>query len=125
MQCRSTDAALGRLLNLVEKLRTVDPTMPIQTAFTLLLIAENDGMQMSGIQDRLELSAAAVSRNILSLSHYRQDYRAGHGLVRTEPDPTERRRKIVFLTKEGKRFVASLLEEMLPEPQDDTNRKER
>ncbi len=109
-----SEAQLEILLSVIEKLRLVDPTMPIQTAYTLLLVAKEDEVQMGSLQDKLGLSPAAVSRNILSLSHYRQDYRAGHGLVKSEPDPNERRRKVVSLTKEGKRFVNSLLEDLSP-----------
>jgi DNA-binding MarR family transcriptional regulator len=87
-----------------------NPGMPIQMAAVFLYVAMHDGCTMKQIAEVLGLSQASASRNCQALGKYQKQGKLGYDLVETVDDPAERRRKIVKLTRKGKRLAARLAE---------------
>jgi DNA-binding MarR family transcriptional regulator len=100
--------ALDRMIGLLEAFRVLDPDMPIQYALSLLTIARHEGLSMRELSERLGIAQSSASRNVAALSEWRSFRQPGHGLVRAEEDPRERRRKIVTLTPDGRALIAEL-----------------
>tara|TARA_Y100001935_G_C17302720_1_gene510311 strand:+ start:1275 stop:2045 length:771 start_codon:yes stop_codon:yes gene_type:complete len=133
------DRALGKLeslLHIVDMVRVLDPRMEAQMLASLLYVARHEdgryGVQMEDIAEGLGIAQSSVSRNITKLSDSLQNPpgevldraakrrrppskdalrpKFGLGLVYTVEDPQMRRRKIVFMTPKGKRFVNRLMD---------------
>ena len=132
--------ALGKLeslLHIVDIVRGIDNRMEAQSLAIFLFVArheymDNRGLLMEFIAKQLGLSQSSVSRNVLKLSDNilnpardvlekaamrrrpprKSELKAkfGLGLLQTEDDPYERRRKIVRLTPKGKRLAGTLMQ---------------
>jgi len=101
--------AFSKGLVLLEEFRKVDPDMPIQMAAAFLVVANNEGVTMKELGDKLGISQSSCSRNVAALSKVHRLNKPGHDLVYAIEDPAERRRKIVFLTPKGKRVAESIV----------------
>jgi DNA-binding MarR family transcriptional regulator len=82
--------------------------LPIQYALSFLTIAQNEGLSMGDLAQRLAIAQSSASRNIAALSRWHSFGKDGHDLVEAREDPRERRRKIVSLTPRGHHLVATL-----------------
>ena len=99
---------IATVVLVLEEFRRFDPDMPIQYALSFLTIAQNEGLSMGDLAQRLGIAQSSASRNIAALSRWHSFGKAGHDLVEALEDPRERRRKIVSLTAKGHRLVAGL-----------------
>lgn len=101
--------ALDPLVRALEALRsTLDPDLPIQYALSFLTIAQNEGMSIRELSERLGIAQSSASRNVAALSRWHSFGKAGHDLVQAEEDPRERRRKILTLTPKGRTLAEDL-----------------
>ena len=135
-----TKGKLESLLHIVDLVRGLDSRMEAQSLAVFLYVARrtggNDfgrtGVTMDDIGTDLGIAQASVSRNVMKLSdqliNNPRDVleraanrrrppskralkaRFGLGLLTTEDDPMERRRKIVFLTPKGARVADKLMD---------------
>ena len=135
-----TKGKLESLLHIVDLVRGLDSRMEAQSLAVFLYVARrtggndfgNTGVTMDDIAIDLGIAQASVSRNVLKLSdtliNNPRDVldraasrrrppskralkaRFGLGLLSTEDDPMERRRKIVFLTPKGARVADKLMD---------------
>lgn len=92
--------------------RNVNPTMSIQVVHTLMLIALHEGASLTEIATMSGFKMATVSRNILDLGKFNRKREPGLGLVHTEIDPMELRKKQITLTPKGQDLVRQILEIM-------------
>src|ERR1700735_1350075 len=99
---------IATVIRVLEEFRRLDPDMPIQYALSFLTIAQNEGLSMGDLAQRLGIAQSSASRNIAALSKWHSFGKAGHDLVAALQDPSDRRRKIVSLTPRGHRLVAAL-----------------
>jgi DNA-binding MarR family transcriptional regulator len=99
---------IATVIRVLEEFRRFDPDMPIQYALSFLTIAQNEGLSMGDLAQRLGIAQSSASRNIAALSRWHSFGKAGHDLVEALEDPRERRRKIVSLTAKGHQLVAGL-----------------
>ncbi len=104
----SADAALSKLMRVLEEFRTLDPDLPIQYALSFLTLAQNEGLSMGALAQRLAIAQSSASRNIAALSDWHSFGKPGLGLVEAREDPRERRRKRVSLTAKGHAFAHRL-----------------
>jgi DNA-binding MarR family transcriptional regulator len=104
----SADAALFKLIRVLEEFRTLDPDLPIQYALSFLTLAQNEGFSIGALAQRLAIAQSSASRNIAALSDWHSFGKPGLGLVEAREDPRERRRKRVSLTAKGHAFVHRL-----------------
>jgi DNA-binding MarR family transcriptional regulator len=98
----SERAAAQRILALFNEFRKVRPTMPLQHAYTFVLVAMNEGL---GVQDYAELADVAQSvmtRNLLDLGERNRRREPGYGLLTQRMDPLDMRRHQTMLTPEGR-----------------------
>lgn len=104
----SADVALSTLIRVLEEFRTLDPDLPIQYALSFLTLAQNEGLSMGELAQRLAIAQSSASRNIAALSDWHSFGKPGLGLVEAREDPRERRRKLVSLTAKGRAFLHRL-----------------
>ncbi|HYE53042.1 MAG TPA: winged helix DNA-binding protein [Azospirillaceae bacterium] len=99
---------LNPLVRVLEEFRTLDPDLPIQYALSFLTIAQNEGMSIRDLSERLGIAQSSASRNVAALSKWHSFGKAGHDLIEAVEDPRERRRKIVTLTPKGRALAERL-----------------
>lgn len=99
---------LDPLVRVLEALRILDPDLPIQYALSFLTIAQNEGLSIRDLSERLGIAQSSASRNVAALSKWHSFGKEGHDLVQAEEDPRERRRKIITLTEKGRELAAQL-----------------
>jgi DNA-binding MarR family transcriptional regulator len=58
---------LERLLRVLDVLRGLNPTMPIQLAQTLLLVALNEGASLSDLAQKIDAKNSTISRHLRDL----------------------------------------------------------
>ena len=107
------------LLRIVEIMRALDGRMEMLTFHVFLYVARHssptEGVTMEQIAQDLGLPQSTTSRNVLRLSdfaginRYTKRRDAGLGFVHTKEDPTELRRKVVFLTSRGQKIHDELM----------------
>ena len=105
---KKTHNAPLRIAAIIRQLRSVSADMPMQQADVLLSIAVNPGLTLADIGKATSLSPASVSRNLASLSKFHRLGKPGLDLVEVVIDPRETRRRLVYLTPQGKALVTKL-----------------
>lgn len=84
----------------------IAPDVTVQRVLVLLSVARNPGLSQAELGKVLPgISVTALSRNIADLSSRTSQKQPGPGLVELRPDPASLRRKRVFLTDRGRRFM--------------------
>jgi DNA-binding MarR family transcriptional regulator len=103
---------LSRVIDFSRKQLNKD--LPSQHIALLLAVAEQPGITMPELCERLDMPQGTVSRNVKLMSHYCDKNngasvpKKGYGLLETEPAPTNRYQRAVFLTDAGERLVEKL-----------------
>jgi DNA-binding MarR family transcriptional regulator len=100
--------AVKRLANCIVEIRKHQAELQAQTIHVLLEVAIQPGLNMSELMRKTGLSQASCSRNVMLLSDRDRHDKPGLGLVRSELDPIDNRRKIVRLTPKGETLVSQL-----------------
>jgi DNA-binding MarR family transcriptional regulator len=103
---------LDKVSGLFQAFRTLDPTMPLQLAYTFILCAMHEGESIGEIARRAGFATSTTSRHILDLGEFDRMKRPGYQLVETKIDPLELRKKSVHLTPKGKNLLNQLLSTM-------------
>ena len=99
---------LDGLAAAIEAFRELDQEMPAQTILTFLLVAQNPGIKVGELVERLGIAQSSTSRNVAYLSKWRAFEEEGHDLIEAVEDPRDRRTKTVNLTAKGKRLAEKL-----------------
>jgi DNA-binding MarR family transcriptional regulator len=107
-ELRSVDVMLSAL----EPFRGVNPTMPLQLAFTFLLVARNEGLPVTEYAKRAGMAPGVMARNLLDLGEYNRRREPGLELVEERVDPMDRRIHRKFLTHKGRRLVGAVTRAM-------------
>lgn len=108
MPTRTRPDEIATVTRVLEAFRTLDPDLPIQYALSLMTIAQNEGISIGELAERLGIAQSSASRNVAALSRWHSFGKAGLDLVCAQEDPRERRRKIVTLTDRGRAFLDDL-----------------
>lgn len=103
--------SLHEALALLDKLRALDADMPMAQAYSLLLIARDEGLSLKELATRAEVGMASASRYVAAFSQPSAPGRKGMGLVMAKEDPLERRKKIITLTAKGRTTINKILGE--------------
>jgi len=112
---KSPTVALKALQAALNELRELDPWMGLQTMETFLVVAMKPGLTMQEIAEATGLAQSSCSRNVALLSKWHRLGKAGADLVVTYEDPTERRRKIVFLNEKGIAKAKKIIGHLYPD----------
>ncbi len=96
---------------------------PSQHLLLFLTVANNEGITMPQLEEELGIQQGVVSRSVKKLSLYMREptaqelndglvekKKAGHDLLRVEPDLYNRKVHAVYLTKRGKDILNRFIE---------------
>lgn len=108
MPTRIRPDEIATVTRVLEAFRTLDPDLPIQYALSFMTIAQNEGISIGELAERLGIAQSSASRNVAALSRWHSFGKAGLDLVSAQEDPRERRRKVVALTDKGRAFLDAL-----------------
>jgi DNA-binding MarR family transcriptional regulator len=97
-----------QLIAAIEAFRQYDAEMPAQMMLTFLLVAEEPGILMEQLGEKLRIVSSSVTRNVYSLSREKGAGMPGHDLVYIEAYSKNRRKNCVYLTKKGERFASNI-----------------
>lgn len=102
---------LHKLSLALSVIRVLDDSIPAQTLAVFLEIARHpkDGISVNELATKCGLAGSSASRNVAALSEWHWLKRPGLGLVSSEADPMDTRRKIVKLTTKGERVIEQLV----------------
>ena len=103
---------LDKVSGLFQAFRALDPTMPLQSAYTFILCATYEGESVGDIARRAGFAVSTTSRHILDLGEYDRLKRPGYRLVETKIDPMELRKKSIHLTPKGRALLNQLINTM-------------
>ena len=105
---------LQKIERILKEFRKLDPEMPMQTALTLVSVAQlqnkHNGISIKELAEILGISGAAASRNVSKLTKFGAKQKAGLNLLESFEDPMFRVRKCVKITPHGQRIIDSLQE---------------
>ena len=106
------DKETRKFLRAIETFRRLDLTMPSQAIAAFLFIASRRDCTVKDVEKFLGLGSSATSRNmkILRDEEYtdRNNTKSGLGLITTEFDAHDARRKLPKLTQKGEKLLADL-----------------
>lgn len=109
MDSNTTYQTLTKLLAATEKLRMLDIEMPMQVASCYLFVATHEGCNQIDLVADLDMTEASVSRCTSWLSGFhRSNPNRGLNLISKSIDPTNRRKRILVLTPNGKKLAKEL-----------------
>lgn len=103
---------LDKVSGLFQAFRSLDPTMPLQLAYTFILCAIYEGESIGDIARRAGFATSTTSRHILDLGEYDRKKNPGYQLVETIIDPMELRKKSVRLTPKGRNLLNQIITTM-------------
>jgi DNA-binding MarR family transcriptional regulator len=100
---------LGRLSTALSAVRTLDDSMPVQTLAVFLEVAKNPQISVTELATKCGLAQSSASRNVAALSDWHWLKKPGLGLVITDLDPMDMRKKFVKLTPKGQKLVDNIV----------------
>ncbi len=100
---------IGNFLTLIKILQNIDPEFPLQSARCLAVIYLYEGLSVTELSQRTNLSLSTVSRIVGALSNYRQSGQA-YELINLTPSTTSRRTKVITLTNSGRDAIKNIVD---------------
>lgn len=104
------EKSLGRLQKVIESIRLLDATLPIQTFTTFLVIARQEGQSVNEIGNRIGLAQSSASRNVSALTEWDWRKKTSLKLVEYRQDPMNLSIKTVWLTAKGRGLVEQIID---------------
>jgi DNA-binding MarR family transcriptional regulator len=101
-------ASIKTLMAALEPFRAHNPTMPLQLAFTFLLVAANPGRAVTDYARMAGMTPGVMARNLLDLGDYNRRREPGLMLVQEQIDPMDRRVHRKVLTHKGRALVGAV-----------------
>ena len=92
----------------LEELDEIDEGIQIKTLRAFLFVAHRGSCNQKDVEKALKFTNASASRNISYWTDVTFDRRQGQGFIIRLEDPSDRRFKILTLTKKGKEFYQKL-----------------
>jgi DNA-binding MarR family transcriptional regulator len=102
-------AALKTALHLLDAFKAVRPTMPLQHAYTFMLVAMEEGLGVTEYAERAGVAQTVMTRHLLDIGMQNRKREPGYGLVTQRADPLDMRRHQAFLTHEGRALLRKVL----------------
>ncbi len=102
---------LNKLNKLLRFVRThLGADITVQRLLILINVYLNEGMSQNELMHQLDsTSVTALSRNLADLSSIRSSKKEGPGLIELRIDPMNLRKKRIYLTDKGRKFLSELL----------------
>lgn len=92
------------LANALELFASIDPELQIQTMRVYLFVAIKGSCNQKDVEIGLKMSNPSASRNVSYWTDLRFDKKAGKDFISRHDDVSDRRHKVLMLTKKGKEF---------------------
>jgi len=96
----------------VRAVSEIDPHLTLTHLGVLLVISRKPGCNPGDLITELGISSAAAARLVARVSDWENPVVKGLGLVSSEMDPWDRRKRNLFLTPKGQRLI-NRIEEVL------------
>ncbi len=113
---KQTKDSMKTFLNVLRHLQEIDSEFPLQYSICFAHIAMDQGICLTDLADRANLTLSTVSRIVGALSDYRKNNKP-YELVRISISPSERRRKEIYLTEKGEELIAGIMHTLNNMPQ--------
>lgn len=98
-------AKLKSGLLFLEAFLRLRPTMPLQHAYTIMLVAIEEGLSVSEYAERAGVGQTVMTRHLLDLGLQTRSRDPGLDLVIQRPNPLDLRKHQTFLTAKGRAMV--------------------
>jgi DNA-binding MarR family transcriptional regulator len=96
---------LGNAMQFLDAFKAIRPTMPLQHAYTFMLVALQEGLGVEDYAERAGVAQSVMTRNLLDIGSHNRRREPGYGLVSQRLDPLDMRRRQTFLTPAGRALV--------------------
>jgi DNA-binding MarR family transcriptional regulator len=109
---RDDQQAIDNALAFLDAFRQIRPTMPLQHAYTFMLVASKEGQ---GVLDYAEMAGVAnsvMTRHLLDIGPKTRNREPGYGLVEQHMDPMDMRKHRTFLSHAGRALLAKVIRTM-------------
>lgn len=106
-------AGLRDAVALLDVFRSVRATMPLQHAYTFLLVAMEEGLGVLEYAERAGVAQSVMTRHLLDIGLQTRKREPGLGLVIQRPDPLDMRKHQTFLTPAGKALLHKVMRCMI------------
>lgn len=101
--------AVKNVLAWMDAFREVRPTMPLQHAYTFLMVAMDEGRSVSEYAERAGTAQTVMTRHLLDIGEQTRTREPGLGLVVRKTDPMDMRKHQVFLTVKGRALLHKIM----------------
>ena len=98
---------LDTVLEVLHKLQKINPEFPLQYAICLCEIAKNEGLSLTDLSEQTGLALSTVSKITTALSK-KTKRGIPYDLLEIRIKPTEKRRKQLFLSKDGRKLITDI-----------------
>jgi DNA-binding MarR family transcriptional regulator len=105
-------AALFRALTFVDAFRKLRPTMPLQHAYTFLLVAMEEGLGVSEYAEKAGVPQTVMTRHLLDMGTHTRTRQEGLGILVSRMDPLDMRKHQTYLTPEGRALLHKIIRTM-------------
>ena len=110
MNCYMNTMEIRKAGKLLETFRLLDANISAQSVVVFLYVAEQEGISMHALAEKVGLLQSTCSRTVASLTRTHRINKPGLDLLFTEEAPSDRRYKTVRLTPKGKRLWTQIQE---------------
>jgi len=100
---------LKNVMHLMDAFRVVRPTMPLQHAYTFLLVAAEEGLGVQDYAKRARVAQTVMTRHLLDIGLMNRKRQPGYGLVTQRSHPLDLRKHQTFLTSEGRSLLHKII----------------
>src|SRR5262249_43812064 len=97
--------ALRKCLLVLDAFRAIRRVMPMQHAYSFLLVASEQGRSVEEYAKRAGISQSVMTRILFALGSTGRRSKPGYGLVQQTIDTEDARRRQTFLTAKGKALM--------------------
>jgi DNA-binding MarR family transcriptional regulator len=101
---------LANLLKALKPFKRLRDTMPLQYMRTFILIAREEGLNVSTYAKRADISQSLMTRHLADLGKTNRYHKPGFGLVEQYEDFQDRRNSLIRLTVKGQHVVSEMCE---------------
>lgn len=107
--------AFAKLNEIIVAFREIDEYVTPQMIQVFLLVAQQPGLTAQQLAKETGLHLSTISRNLTALGEWHRLGKPGLNLIENVEDPHERRRRIAFLTVNGRNLAKRVLQTLDPE----------
>lgn len=100
--------SIRKTQRIIREFRKLHPDVTAGTIEAFLVIAQNPGIYIRTLGDRIGASGAGVSRYVAYLGAWDRRKQPGFGLIETQEDFHDRRYRHCYLTEKGKRVAEDI-----------------